>query len=156
MRILVVEDTKDMNLLIVKTLKKAGYTVDGCYDGEEAKLHLLGAQYDAILLDIMMPKLNGYDFLKYLREKGHETPVLFLTAKDAVADRVKGLDLGADDYIVKPFSIMEMVSRVKAVLRRSQPQQVSKLLKVGGLVVNLDEHTVVVDGKGAVRIEEDL
>ena len=103
MRILVVEDTKDMNLLILTTLKKAGYTVDGCYDGEEAKLHLLGAQYDAILLDIMMPKLNGYDFLKYLREKGHETPVLFLTAKDAVADRVKGLDLGADDYLVKPF-----------------------------------------------------
>ena len=118
MKILVVEDTKDMNLLIVKTLKKAGYTVDGCYDGEEAKLHLLGAQYDAILLDIMMPKLNGYDFLKYLREKGHETPVLFLTAKDAVADRVKGLDLGADDYLVKPFDFDELLARIRVMTRK--------------------------------------
>ena len=84
MRILVVEDNKDMNFLIVRTLKKAGYSVDGCYDGEEAKDYLLGAEYDAVLLDIMMPKLDGYGLLKQMREQGNDTPVLFLTAKDAV------------------------------------------------------------------------
>ena len=141
MRILVVEDTKDMNLLIVKTLKKAGYTVDGCYDGEEAKLHLLGAQYDAILLDIMMPKLNGYDFLKYLREKGHETPVLFLTAKDAVADRVKGLDLGADDYLVKPFDFDELLARIRVMTRKKAGSR-SNLFTYADLIVDTQKRTV--------------
>lgn len=141
MRILVVEDTKDMNLLIVKTLKKAGYTVDGCYDGEEAKLHLLGAQYDAILLDIMMPKLNGYDFLKYLREKGHETPVLFLTAKDAVADRVKGLDLGADDYLVKPFDFDELLARIRVMTRKKTGSR-SNLFTYADLIVDTQKRTV--------------
>ena len=119
MRILVVEDHKDMNRLIVKTLKKAGYSVDGCYDGEEAALHLLGAQYDAILLDIMMPKLDGYGLLKQIREKEIDTPVLFLTAKDAIADRVKGLDLGADDYLVKPFDFEELLARIRVMTRKS-------------------------------------
>lgn len=141
MRILVVEDTKDMNLLIVKTLKKAGYTVDGCYDGEEAKLHLLGAQYDAILLDIMMPKLNGYDFLKYLREKGHETPILFLTAKDAVADRVKGLDLGADDYLVKPFDFDELLARIRVMTRKKSGSR-SNLFTYADLIVDTQKRTV--------------
>lgn len=141
MRILVVEDTKDMNLLIVKTLKKAGYTVDGCYDGEEAKLHLLGAQYDAILLDIMMPKLNGYDFLKYLREKGHETPILFLTAKDAVADRVKGLDLGADDYLVKPFDFDELLARIRVMTRKKAGSR-SNLFTYADLIVDTQKRTV--------------
>ena len=141
MRILVVEDTKDMNLLIVKTLKKAGYTVDGCYDGEEAKLHLLGAQYDAILLDIMMPKLNGYDFLKYLREKGHETPVLFLTAKDAVADRVKGLDLGTDDYLVKPFDFDELLARIRVMTRKKSGSR-SNLFTYADLIVDTQKRTV--------------
>lgn len=141
MRILVVEDTKDMNLLIVKTLKKAGYTVDGCYDGEEAKLHLLGAQYDAILLDIMMPKLNGYDFLKYLREKDHETPVLFLTAKDAVADRVKGLDLGADDYLVKPFDFDELLARIRVMTRKKSGSR-SNLFTYADLIVDTQKRTV--------------
>ena len=98
MRVLVVEDAKDMNRLIVKTLKKAGYIVDSCYDGLEALDFLPCAEYDAILLDVMMPGLDGYELLRRLREQGIDTPVLFLTARDAVADRVKGLDLGADDY----------------------------------------------------------
>lgn len=141
MRILVVEDTKDMNLLIVKTLKKAGYTVDGCCDGEEAKLHLLGAQYDAILLDIMMPKLNGYDFLKYLRENGHETPVLFLTAKDTIADRVKGLDLGADDYLVKPFDFDELLARIRVMTRKKAGSR-SNIFTYGDLTVDTQKRTV--------------
>lgn len=118
MRILVVEDAKDMNCLIVKVLKKAGYSVDGCFDGEDALAHLLGAEYDAILLDVMMPKLDGYEVLKQLRGKGMDTPVLFLTARDAVADRVKGLDLGADDYLVKPFDFDELLARIRAMTRK--------------------------------------
>jgi DNA-binding response OmpR family regulator len=146
MRILVVEDTKDLNLLIVKTLKKAGYSVDGCFDGEEAKLHLLGAEYDAILLDIMMPKLNGYDLLKQIREKGMDTPVLFLTAKDAVSDRVKGLDLGADDYLVKPFDFDELLARIRAMTRKRSGNR-SNIFSYEGLVVDTQKRTVTRDNE---------
>ncbi len=141
MRILVVEDTKDMNLLIVKTLKKAGYSVDGCFNGEEALLHLLGAEYDAILLDIMMPKMNGYDFLKQIRDKGTDTPVLFLTAKDAVSDRVKGLDLGADDYLVKPFDFEELLARIRVMTRKRAGSR-SNIFTYADLSVDIQKRTV--------------
>lgn len=141
MRILVVEDTKDMNLLIVKTLKKAGYSVDGCFDGEEAKLHLLGAEYDAILLDIMMPKLNGYELLKQIREEGIDTPVLFLTAKDAVSDRVKGLDLGADDYLIKPFDFDELLARIRVMTRKRSGNR-SNVFTYADLTVDTQKRTV--------------
>ena len=118
MRVLVVEDARDMNRLIVKMLKKAGYSVDGCFDGQEALEYLLGADYDAILLDVMLPKLDGYQLLQQLRSKGVDTPVLFLTARDAVADRVKGLDLGADDYLIKPFDFDELLARIRAMTRK--------------------------------------
>ena len=117
MRVLVVEDAPDMNHLIAKTLKKEGYSVDCCFDGQEALDYLLGAEYDAVLLDVMMPKLDGYSLLKQLRNRNFETPVLFLTAKDTVADRVKGLDLGADDYLVKPFAFDELLARIRAMTR---------------------------------------
>ncbi len=146
MRILVVEDTKDMNLLIVKALKKAGYSVDGCFDGEEAKLHLLGAEYDAILLDIMMPKLDGYGLLKQIREKGMDTPVLFLTAKDAVSDRVKGLDLGADDYLVKPFDFDELLARIRVMTRKRSGNR-SNVFSYADLTVDTQKRTVFRAGK---------
>ena len=123
MRILVVEDEMDMNRLLVKTLKREGYSVDGCFDGEEAWLHLMGAEYDAVVLDVMMPKKDGYTLIQELRDKGKDIPVLFLTAKDSIADRVKGLDLGADDYLIKPFefSILEYLLRNKGnVVSREQ------------------------------------
>ena len=145
MRILVVEDSQDLNLLIVKTLKKAGYSVDGCYDGEEAKLHLLGAEYDAILLDIMMPKLNGYDLLEQLREQGIDTPVLFLTAKDAIADRVKGLDLGADDYLVKPFDFEELLARIRVMTRKRSGSR-SNIFTYEDLSVDTQKRTVTREG----------
>lgn len=118
MRILVVEDVVDMNRLIVKTLKKEGYSVDGCYDGEEAMDYLFGAEYDGILLDVMLPKVDGYEVLRRIREKGMNTPVLMLTARDAIPDRVKGLDLGADDYLVKPFDFAELLARIRAMTRK--------------------------------------
>ena len=141
MRILVVEDNKDMNFLIVRTLKKAGYSVEGCYDGEEAKDYLLGAEYDAVLLDIMMPKLDGYGLLKQMRDQGNDTPVLFLTAKDAVADRVKGLDLGADDYLVKPFDFEELLARIRVMTRKRAGNR-SNLFQYADLVVDIQKRTV--------------
>lgn len=119
MRILVVEDEADLNLLLCKVLTKAGYTVDGCLDGEDAQAHLLGAAYDGILLDVMLPKKDGYTLVRELRDQGNDTPVLFLTARDSVADRVKGLDLGGDDYLVKPFDFAELLARIRAMTRQA-------------------------------------
>lgn len=146
MRILVVEDAKDLNRLIVKTLKKSGYSVDSCFDGEEAELHLLGAAYDAILLDVMMPKLDGYELLQRLREKGVDTPVLFLTARDAVSDRVKGLDLGADDYLVKPFDFDELLARIRAITRKRTGNR-SNLFTLDDLTVDIQRRTVTRGGE---------
>lgn len=146
MRILVVEDSKDMNHLIVKTLKKAGYSVDGCFDGEEAKLYLLGAEYDAILLDIMMPKLDGYGLLNQMRAQGNDTPVLFLTAKDAISDRVKGLDLGADDYLVKPFDFEELLARIRVMTRKRTGNR-SNVFQYLDLSVDIQKRIVTRGGK---------
>ena len=140
MRILVVEDERDLNLLLQKVLKKAGYTVDGCYDGEEAQLHLLGAEYDAILLDVMMPKKDGYTLIRELREQGVDTPVLFLTARDSVGDRVRGLDLGADDYLIKPFDFDELLARIRAMTRKHVGNR-SNLFTVGDLTVDTRKQT---------------
>ena len=123
MRILVVEDEAYLNLLLCKVLTKAGYTVDGCLDGEDAQAHLLGAAYDGILLDVMLPKKDGYTLVQELRDQGNDTPVLFLTARDSVADRVKGLDLGGDDYLVKPFDFAELLARIRAMTRKRVGQR---------------------------------
>ena len=141
MRILVVEDARDMNRLIVKTLTREGYTVDGCFDGEEAELYLCGAEYDAILLDVMLPKRCGYEVLRRLRERGIATPVLFLTARDTVEDRVRGLDLGADDYLVKPFDFAELLARIRAMTRKASGSR-SNLFTVADLTVDTARRTV--------------
>ena len=141
MRILVVEDEIDMNRLIVKTLKKADYSVDGCFDGEEAKNYLIGAEYDGVILDVMMPKLDGYGLLEWMRGKGIETPVLFLTARDAVNDRVKGLDLGADDYLVKPFDFGELLARIR-VMTRKRNGSCSNVFAVADLSVDVHKRMV--------------
>ena len=146
MRILVAEDAQDMNLLIVKVLKKAGYSVDGCYNGEEALEYLAGAEYDAILLDVMMPKLDGYEVLKRLRSEGVDTPVMFLTAMDAVADRVKGLDLGADDYLVKPFDFEELLARIRTMTRKRAGSR-SNQFTIADLTVDTERRTVSRNGE---------
>ena len=129
-------------------LNSAGFETKGFEDGLSFWGALRKEKPELIVLDVMLPGMDGIEILRKMKETADlcSIPVIMATAKGQEYDRIRGLDLGADDYIVKPFSMMEMVSRVKAVLRRSQPQQVSKLLKTGGLVVNLDEHTVVVDG----------
>ena len=146
MRILVVEDERDLNLLLQKVLKKAGYTVDGCYDGEDAQLHLLGAEYDGILLDVMMPGKDGYTLVRELREQGVDTPVLFLTARDSVSDRVKGLDLGADDYLVKPFDFDELLARIRAMTRKHAGQR-TNLFTAGDLTLDAAQRRVTRGGE---------
>ena len=146
MKVLVVEDEQDMCRLIVKTLKKAGYSVDGCFNGEEALSYLLGAEYDAVLLDVMMPKLDGYGLLKKLRDRGVETPVMFLTARDAVADRVKGLDYGADDYLVKPFDFDELLARIRAMTRK-QAGRHSNRFCIADLTVDVKQMTASRNGR---------
>ena len=145
MRVLVVEDERDLNLLIQKVLKKAGYTVDGCYDGEEAQLHLLGAEYDAVLLDVMMPRKDGYTLVQEMREQGMDTPVLFLTARDSVSDRVKGLDLGGDDYLIKPFDFDELLARIRAMTRKHAGQRTNSLT-AGDLALDAERRRVTRGG----------
>lgn len=146
MRVLVVEDERDMNRIICKKLKVEGYSVDSCFDGGEALDYINGTSYDIIIMDIMMPVKNGYEVLKEIRENGNSVPVLFLTAKDAVEDRVKGLDLGADDYIVKPFHFDELMARIRVMLRRKHGG-VSNEIKVADLILDTGTHTVQRGGK---------
>ena len=148
MRILLVEDEIRMAQALCQLLRLEKYEVDHYANGLDGLAAIESGIYDIVVLDVMLPGMDGIELLSKMKESMEYStiPVIMATAKGQEYDRIRGLDLGADDYIVKPFSMMEMVSRVKAVLRRSQPQQVSKLLKAGGLVVNLDEHTVSVDG----------
>ena len=143
-----VEDDSGIRDIELYALNSAGFETRGFKDGQSFWEALKKERPDLIVLDVMLSGMDGIEILTRMKEtvEYNMIPVILATAKGQEYDRIRGLDLGADDYIVKPFSVMEMVSRVKAVLRRSQPRQVSKLLKVGGLVVNLDEHTVIVDG----------
>ena len=145
MRILVAEDEQDLNMLICKTLRSQNYSVDSCRDGQEAIDALSVAEYDALILDIMMPKADGYAVLRTLRSKGDMTPVLFLTARDSISDRVKGLDSGANDYLVKPFSFDELLARVRS-MTRTRFGMSDNVLQVADLVVDTASHKVTRGG----------
>ena len=146
MRILVVEDERDLNRIICKRLTAAGYTADACYDGLEALDYLAGAEYDAAIFDVMMPKLDGFSAVRRMREGGDDTPVLFLTARDAVSDRVAGLDLGANDYLIKPFSFDELMARIRAMTRKSVGS-VTSVFTCGDLTLDEAAHTVTRAGR---------
>lgn len=135
------EDERDLSAIIVRKLTSDGYSVDACYDGAEAMDILRYTDYDAVILDIMMPKADGLTVLRSIRAAGKSTPVLILTAKDAVSDRVKGLDSGANDYLVKPFSFEELSARLRAMTRASFGQ-VSNLLTVADLTLDSAAHVV--------------
>ena len=141
MRILVVEDERDLNRILTKTLSAEGCSVDACFDGLEALDYLSGASYDVIVLDRMMPRMDGMELLARLRAQGDETPVIFLTAKDAVSERVRGLDAGADDYLVKPFSFDELMARIRVVTRKHYGST-TNLFTVGDLTVDTGARTV--------------
>ena len=121
MKILLVEDSLQLNKALSTVLKRNSYIVDSAFDGEEALLFLKQCTYDAIILDIMLPKVNGLEVLKSAREQKLETPIIMLTAKSTTEDKIAGLDLGADDYLPKPFSVDELLARLRALLRR-RPQ----------------------------------
>lgn len=146
MKLLVVEDEKTLNKIISKRLETVGYTVSSCYNGEEALEVLKNDTFDAIVMDIMMPKVSGLEVLEEMGKKNISTPVLLLTAKDTVEDRVLGLDKGAHDYLVKPFAFDELLARIRAMLR-SRTSQPTSVLKVADLTLNRLSHTVNRAGK---------
>ena len=139
MRLLYAEDERSMSEAVVDILTFHKYIVDAAYDGEEALAFAQTEQYDGIILDIMMPKMSGLDVLKKLRASGNTTPILLLTAKSEVEDRIKGLDMGADDYLPKPFAMGELLARVRAMLRRRE-DYTPEILTVGNLSLNLKSY----------------
>ena len=142
MRLLIAEDEKDLNKILTERLKEEHYSVDSCYDGQEALDYLASAEYDAVILDIMMPLLDGLSVLKAMRRKDDSTPVLLLTAKDGIEDRVQGLDAGANDYLVKPFAVEELLARIRVLLRK--PAETPKTCyQVADLEVHMDTRKVL-------------
>ncbi|MDR1806073.1 MAG: response regulator transcription factor [Clostridium sp.] len=138
MRILVAEDERDMNSLLCKRLRAEGYAVDGCFDGAQARDFAEAGEYDAMVLDVMMPYTDGFSLVEELRGGGDDTPVIFLSARDSVADRVRGLDLGANDYLIKPFSIEELLARLR-VLLRLKSGITTNILRCADLTLDLDK-----------------
>lgn len=149
MRILVAEDEKALNRILVKQFTKLGYSVDSCFDGESVFDFLAGAEYDAVVMDVMMPVKDGFTVLKEMRERKNTTPVIFLTAKTEISDRVYGLDLGANDYLVKPFSFEELAARVRMITRDSKGNS-TNVFTVGDLTVDVKSREVK---RGGVRID---
>ena len=146
MRILIAEDEKDLREVTVKRLKAEGFGVDGCGDGKEVLEYLEAADYNLVILDIMMPRMDGLTALKKIRQMGNPVPVLLLTAKDAVADRVAGLDAGADDYLTKPYAFEELLARIRALARRNSTEK-SDILTAGSLSVELSSKRVMREGQ---------
>lgn len=149
MRILVVEDEDKIAAFIKKGLEEEGYAVDMVGDGETAIDYALSADYDVIILDIMLPGNDGFAVCREIRARGSSAPVLMLTARDAVDDRVQGLDAGADDYLVKPFAFRELVARVRALLRRPR-EVVPSRLQVGDLALDVRTHAAERGGRKIV------
>ena len=148
MRILVVEDERDLNRVISKRLESEGYSVDRCFDGEEALDFIDVGEFDAIIMDIMMPRINGIEVLKQMRSRNNTTPVLLLTARDGIGDRVNGLDAGADDYLVKPFAFEELLAMIRVMTRKASGNP-TNVFSAADLTMDLNSHTVV---RGDVNI----
>ncbi|MEU7766167.1 response regulator transcription factor [Nocardia sp. NPDC049190] len=140
MRLLIVEDEKRLALALAKGLSAEGFAVDVVHDGAEGLHRATTTEYDLIILDIMLPGMNGYRVCATLREEGHETPVLMLTAKDGEYDEAEGLDTGADDYLSKPFSYVVLLARIRALLRR-RTRGGAQVLRIGDLLVDPNTHT---------------
>lgn len=141
MRLLVVEDEKNLNKTITERLSRLGYSVDNCFDGEDALYYIENTRYDGIVLDVMLPKLNGFEVLKKIRERKILTPVLMLTARDSDEDVITGLDLGANDYLTKPFSFGVLCARIRAMLRVKENVSGS-VLEIADLSLDTAKRTV--------------
>ena len=142
MKILVIEDEQRLARLLKQGLEEQGFVVDLAYDGSDGQFQAEQYPYDAILLDLMLPEVDGLAILKGLREKGNDVPVLIITARGDVEDRIKGLNFGADDYLAKPFNLDELIARLRALIRRSRGQS-TPLVTVGDLVIDSNARTVV-------------
>ena len=136
MRILLAEDERSLSRAVVALLEKNNYAADAVYDGEEALAYLETGNYDGVILDIMMPKLDGLEVLRRLRERGDPVPVLLLTARSEVEDKVAGLDMGANDYLTKPFSTAELMARIRAMTRSQAGGQVTSRLTFGNIALD--------------------
>lgn len=146
MRVLVAEDEEDLCNIIREKLAEDGYSVDICYHGGDALYYMQQTEYDAILLDVMMPVLDGFEVLRRYRAGGGMSPVLFLTARDAIEDRVQGLDLGASDYLVKPFSFAELTARIRAMTRKTVAAVVN-VYELADLSMDVSAHKVLRAGQ---------
>ena len=146
MRILVAEDEKHLNAIISEAMEDEGYSTDSCFDGQEALDYALSTEYDVIILDIMMPKMDGLEMLRRLRATGSKTPVLFLTARDSLDDRITGLETGGDYYLVKPFDFRELTAVVHVMTRKYTGNR-SNVFTVADLSLDISAHTVTRAGK---------
>ena len=151
MRLLLVEDEKQLSRALSKMLEKEGYEVDAVYDGEDGYLYGLTKAYDLIIMDVMMPKMNGFEALSKLREKNVETPILMLTALADEHDKIAGLDYGADDYVAKPFSFDELAARIRALLRRRGKLVSDNKLQCGNVTLDLTSYTLST-AKGSLKL----
>ena len=151
MKLLLVEDSIQLNKALSTVLKRNSFVVDSAFDGEEAELFLKQYQYDAVILDIMLPRINGLDVLKWARQNKINTPIIMLTAKSTTEDKITGLDLGADDYLPKPFVVDELLARIRALLRRKPAYETKEPLVFGDLT--LDVNSLVLSTKeGSVTL----
>ncbi len=152
-KILLIEDNQDMAELLALHLRDLQDTVKLCFDGDSGLQCVENYQYDLIILDLMLPGTDGLSICKTIRKNQHYTPILMLTAKDSELDRVKGLEMGADDYVTKPFSITEVLARIKAIFRRSDAMEISEqgdlshIIKRGLIIINPDKHTVTIENQ---------
>ena len=146
MRILVVEDEKHLNRIISEAMEDEGYSVDSCFNGADALEYALSAKYDVMILDIMLPKLDGLELVRRLRRRGDATPVLFLTARDSVADKVEGLESGGDYYLTKPFDFQELLAVVHVMTRKYTGNR-SNIYTIADLTLDTAAKTVVRAGK---------
>ena len=145
MRVLVIEDEKKTAAFLAKGLREAGFAVDLARDGETGLARARATKFDLLIVDIMLPNKDGWELVAELRRDGVRTPILFLTARDSVRDRVKGLELGADDYLIKPFAFSELLARVRSVLRRA-PERQTERLRVDDLEIDMRRHKAVRSG----------
>ena len=157
MKLLLVEDNEQLNKALSTLLKRNSYVVDSALDGEEALIFLKEYQYDVVILDIMLPKIDGLEVLRRVRKDGLQTPIIMLTAKSTIEDKITGLDYGADDYLAKPFNTEELLARIRALVRRrNQEYQEKKVLTYGDLIIDESAYTISTNGKSITLSNKEM
>lgn len=156
MKLLLVEDSIQLNKALTTVLKRNSYIVDSAFDGEEALLYIDQYKYDVIILDIMLPKINGLDVLKRVRTNKIDTPIIMLTAKSTTEDKIHGLDLGADDYLPKPFVVEELLARIRALLRRQPTYEEESKLEFGDIVLDSNNCCLINGEKKVTLMNKEL